>query len=66
MLGISENEVLAVLADPAVVRAERKGRRNAWRLVGERGIKVVFVEDTAGPFIITVIRQQRRPRPCNP
>ena len=51
---ISEAEVEAILAEPDRVEPTRKGRKNAWRAMGERLLKVTYREETGRVVIVTV------------
>ena len=53
--GISESEVEDAVADPDRVEPSIRGRTNAYKQIGDRQIRVTFVETENGILIITVV-----------
>jgi hypothetical protein len=52
---ISEVEVRAVLAAPDREEPTRKGRKNAWRAVDNRLLKVAYREEAGRLIVVTVV-----------
>ena len=53
--GISETEVEDAVVDPDHVEPSIRGRTNAYKQIGDRQIRVTFVETENGILIITVV-----------
>ncbi|MDE2787745.1 MAG: DUF4258 domain-containing protein [Chloroflexota bacterium] len=53
--GISETEVEDTVLDPDRVEPSIRGRTNAYKQIGDRQIRVTFVETENGILIITVV-----------
>ena len=53
--GISETEVEDTIADPDRIEPSIRGRTNAYKQIGDRQIRVTFVETENGILIITVV-----------
>lgn len=52
---ISETEVEEAVVDPDRVEPSIRGRTNAYKQIGDRQIRVTFVETENGILIITVV-----------
>lgn len=52
---ISEEEVLEVLREPNVLENSIKGRKNAFKVIGERYLKVTFKEFSEEILIISAV-----------
>ena len=52
---ISEEDILRVLDAPDKVKKSVKGRMNAYRVIGQRHIKVSFKEFTEEILVISVV-----------
>ena len=53
--GISESEVEEAIVDQDRVEPSIRGRTNAYKQIGDRQIRVTFVEAENGILIITVV-----------
>jgi hypothetical protein len=52
---ISDIEVEAVLAEPDREEPTRKGRKNAWRAVNQRLLKVTYRGEAGRLVVVTVV-----------
>jgi hypothetical protein len=55
---VSEAEVLSVLNVPDRIEQSIDDRRNAYKLVSNRLLKVTYVEEAGGVVIVTVIEKE--------
>jgi hypothetical protein len=56
---VSETEALAVLNDPDRVEESIDNRRNAYKSVGDRLLKVTYAAEQEDVVIITVIEKEQ-------
>jgi hypothetical protein len=56
---VSEAEVLSVLDAPVRKEQSIDKRSNAYKLVGDRLLKVTYVDEEADVVVITVIEKER-------
>ena len=56
---VTEAEVLSVLDSPDRVEQRIDERRNAFKRVGDRLLKVTYVDEEADVMVITVIEKER-------
>jgi hypothetical protein len=56
---VSEAEVLSVLDFPDRVEQSIDERRNAYKRVGDRLLKVTYVDEEGAAMVITVIEKER-------
>ena len=54
---ISEEEVYSALKDPDKVEESVRGRKNVYKLIGERNIKVTFKEFSGQTLVISVVNK---------
>jgi hypothetical protein len=56
---VSEAEVLSVLNAPDRIEQSIDERRNAYKLVGNRLLKVTYMEEEGDVVVVTVIEKER-------
>lgn len=54
---ISEAEVNDTLTDPDKIEKSIKGRKNAFKHIGDKWLKVTFKEEDGAKIVVTVINQ---------
>jgi hypothetical protein len=56
---VTEAQVLAVLNNPDRIEESIENRRNAYRFVGNRFLKVTYAGEEGDVVVITVIEKER-------
>jgi hypothetical protein len=57
--GVTEEEVEITIKEPEHLKANIKGRQNAYRFIGERFLRVTFKEEVKHFLVITVTVRRR-------
>jgi len=58
---VDQDEIRQVLEKPDSVESSIKGRKSAWKKIGNRCFRVIYVEETLRLIVITVTLKDKLP-----